>query len=164
MAITRPVRLLGLAAMMMWIFFIYQALKPTRHVERHSPEDSLPSFERDPMNDREFPLLVLCVIPETDLYVSQQRRVSRTVSYAEHQNSMRQGSRSLHESRPHYCRLYATRRWMAWYRLCVISSEHGTTSSTTLGPSSTMSRSRRNSRGRRGQLQRQSVDTVRQIS
>lgn len=52
MAIARPVRVLGLAAAMMWCFFLYQIFKPGSNM---SAPLGLPSNERDPLLDRELP-------------------------------------------------------------------------------------------------------------
>lgn len=52
MAIARPVRVLGLAAAMMWCFFLYQIFKPGSSVTMPS---SIPNNERDPLLDRELP-------------------------------------------------------------------------------------------------------------
>lgn len=48
MAIARPVRVLGLAAIFMWCFFIWQIFSPS---VPYSGSDS-PIYERDPNLDR----------------------------------------------------------------------------------------------------------------
>jgi len=51
MAIARPVRALGLVALVMWCFFIWQLFKPTSsHIRPADP--NLASLERDPNHDR----------------------------------------------------------------------------------------------------------------
>lgn len=50
MAIARPVRVLGLAAVMMWCFFLYQVFKPGSGIKTPL---GIPNNERDPLLDRE---------------------------------------------------------------------------------------------------------------
>ncbi|KAK4646297.1 putative mannosyltransferase ktr4 [Podospora pseudocomata] len=50
MAIARPVRVLGFAAVVMWFFFIWQVLKPTSP-PKHKAKEIIKSFERDPNLD-----------------------------------------------------------------------------------------------------------------
>lgn len=50
MAIARPVRVLGLAAIMMWCFFLYQVFKPGGSIKTPL---GIPNNERDPLLDRE---------------------------------------------------------------------------------------------------------------
>lgn len=51
MAIARPVRALGLAAVLMWCFFLYTILKPSPGL--HGPGGSVRGgYERDPNLDR----------------------------------------------------------------------------------------------------------------
>ena len=59
MAVARPVRVLGLAAVFMWIFFIYTMFypKPTMQsggngIAKGGKGKTPPSFEHDPMLDR----------------------------------------------------------------------------------------------------------------
>lgn len=51
MAIARPVRALGLAAILMWCFFLYQIFKPGTSISQSS---DIVSDERDPNLDRKF--------------------------------------------------------------------------------------------------------------
>lgn len=50
MAVARPVRVLGLAAIMMWCFFLYQVFKPGTGIKTPL---GIPNNERDPLLDRE---------------------------------------------------------------------------------------------------------------
>lgn len=50
MAIARPVRALGLAAVLMWCFFLYTILKPSPGL--HGPGGSVRGYEKDPNLDR----------------------------------------------------------------------------------------------------------------
>lgn len=50
MAIARPVRVLGLAAVMMWCFFLYQVFSPGSPLPLPS---SIPQNEKEPLLDRE---------------------------------------------------------------------------------------------------------------
>jgi mannosyltransferase len=52
MAIARPVRALGFAAVFMWCFFIWQIFKPTGRPVMPS-RSGITNFERDPNLDRE---------------------------------------------------------------------------------------------------------------
>jgi mannosyltransferase len=54
MAIARPVRALGLAAIVMWCFFIWQLFKPTASPAGPG-KTGLSSSERDPNLDRKNP-------------------------------------------------------------------------------------------------------------
>lgn len=56
MAIARPVRVLGLAAAMMWCFFLYQIFKPGSSIKAPT---GIPNNERDPLLDREKPIVPL---------------------------------------------------------------------------------------------------------
>lgn len=49
MAIARPVRALGLAAILMWCFFLWTIWRPAAPL---GPGDSLKNLERDPNLDR----------------------------------------------------------------------------------------------------------------
>lgn len=49
MAIARPIRVLGLAAICLWCFFLYQIFGPTRYPK--GPGDLLTNLERDPQLD-----------------------------------------------------------------------------------------------------------------
>jgi hypothetical protein len=51
MAIARPVRALGLAALVMWCFFIWQLMKPTGSL-LSSGASRYSAFKRDPNLDR----------------------------------------------------------------------------------------------------------------
>lgn len=53
MAVARPVRVLGLAAVMMWCFFLYQVFKPGSSIKAPL---GIPNNERDPLLDRELQL------------------------------------------------------------------------------------------------------------
>lgn len=50
MAIARPIRVLGLAAIGLWVFFLYQVFGPTKYPK--GPGDTLENMERDPNLDR----------------------------------------------------------------------------------------------------------------
>lgn len=50
MAVARPVRVLGLAAVMMWCFFLYQVFKPGVPIPLPS---GIPKNEKEPLLDRE---------------------------------------------------------------------------------------------------------------
>lgn len=50
MAIARPVRTLGLLAVVLWCFFLYQLFKPTASI--FGPAGRYANFERDPNLDR----------------------------------------------------------------------------------------------------------------
>lgn len=52
MAVARPVRVLGLAAVMMWCFFLYQIFSPGSSIKAPL---GIPNNERDPLLDRELP-------------------------------------------------------------------------------------------------------------
>jgi len=52
MAIARPVRALGLAAIVMWIFFLWQMFSPSAPI-RKPGDDYNGIYERDPNLDRE---------------------------------------------------------------------------------------------------------------
>jgi len=54
MAIARPVRALGLVALVIWVFFIWQVLKPTgsKPIVLGPNGETIKSFERDPNMDR----------------------------------------------------------------------------------------------------------------
>lgn len=49
MAIARPIRVLGLAAIGLWVFFLYQVFGPA-HVPK-GPGDTLENIDRDPNLD-----------------------------------------------------------------------------------------------------------------
>lgn len=51
MAIARPVRALGLAAIVMWCFFVWQLIKPTASPVKVN-DGLIPSFAHDPNLDR----------------------------------------------------------------------------------------------------------------
>lgn len=53
MAIARPVRTLGLLAVVLWCFFLYQLFKPTASI--FGPAGRYANFERDPNLDRKEP-------------------------------------------------------------------------------------------------------------
>lgn len=55
MAIARPIRVLGLVAIGLWVFFLYQVFGPAK-VPR-GPGDTLENMERDPNLDR---MLLFC--------------------------------------------------------------------------------------------------------
>lgn len=59
MAIARPVRVLGLAAIMMWCFFLYQVFKPGGSIKTPL---GIPNNERDPLLDRELPSLTSLIL------------------------------------------------------------------------------------------------------
>lgn len=50
MAIARPVRVLGLLALGLWVFFIYQVWGPAKIPK--GPGDTLANMDRDPNLDR----------------------------------------------------------------------------------------------------------------
>ena len=50
MAIARPIRVLGLVAIGLWIFFIYQVWGPKKYPK--GPGDTLENMDRDPNLDR----------------------------------------------------------------------------------------------------------------
>lgn len=50
MAIAKPIRVLGLAAIGLWIFFLYQIFGPTKYPK--GPGDTLKNMDRDPNLDR----------------------------------------------------------------------------------------------------------------
>lgn len=50
MAVARPVRVLGLAAVMMWCFFLYQVFKPGSPIPLPG---GIPKNEKEPLLDRE---------------------------------------------------------------------------------------------------------------
>lgn len=52
MAIARPIRVLGLVAIGLWVFFLYQIFGPARIPK--GPGDSIKNLMRDPNLDREF--------------------------------------------------------------------------------------------------------------
>ncbi len=63
MALARPVRALGIAAALLWIFFLYKIFMPSSPLVRPG---NLPSDERDPNLDRECgPCLCLPLIETT---------------------------------------------------------------------------------------------------
>lgn len=51
MGLARPVRMLGLVAVVLWCFFLYQLFKPTASI--FGPAGRYANFERDPNLDRE---------------------------------------------------------------------------------------------------------------
>lgn len=53
MAIARPVRALGLVAVVLWVFFLYQIFGTSKNKIPEGPGDSLKHLERDPNLDRE---------------------------------------------------------------------------------------------------------------
>lgn len=57
MAIARPIRVLGLLAVVLWVFFLYQIFGPTRYPK--GPGDTLKNMDRDPNLDRTFPMYSL---------------------------------------------------------------------------------------------------------
>jgi mannosyltransferase len=50
MAIARPIRVLGLLAVGLWVFFLYQVWGPPKYPK--GPGDTLENMERDPNLDR----------------------------------------------------------------------------------------------------------------
>lgn len=66
MAVARPVRVLGLAAVMMWCFFLYQVFKPGSPIPLPS---GIPKNEKEPLLDRES----LCPDPAHRLAFTQSR-------------------------------------------------------------------------------------------
>ncbi len=58
MAIARPIRILGLAAIGLWIFLLYQVFGPDKATK--SPTDTLQNMERDPLLD-----CTLCFLPSS---------------------------------------------------------------------------------------------------
>lgn len=50
MAVARPIRVLGLLAIGLWMFFLYQVFGPARG--NRGPGDTLDNPERDPNLDR----------------------------------------------------------------------------------------------------------------
>lgn len=60
MAVARPVRVLGLAAVMMWCFFLYQVFKPGVPIPLPS---GIPKNEKEPLLDRELLFLSLRLTP-----------------------------------------------------------------------------------------------------
>lgn len=50
MAIARPIRVLGLVAIGLWVFFLYQVFGPAKIPK--GPGDTLENMERDPNLDR----------------------------------------------------------------------------------------------------------------
>lgn len=56
MAVARPVRVLGLAAVMMWCFFLYQVFKPGSPIPL---APGIPKNEKEPLLDRKSPPLSL---------------------------------------------------------------------------------------------------------
>jgi mannosyltransferase len=59
MAIARPIRVLALAAIGLWVFFIYQVFGPEKAPK--PPGETLENMERDPLLDRMRPLYGLLV-------------------------------------------------------------------------------------------------------
>lgn len=55
MAIARPVRALGLAAILMWCYFLYTVLRPGPSIK--SSADFKGTIDRDPQLDRKHRLL-----------------------------------------------------------------------------------------------------------
>lgn len=95
MAIARPVRALGLAALLMWIFFLYTILKPTPGLVG---PDKYKTFERDPQLDR---MLVSnpihhASVPGTDRFYFQPSRNPKE-NYGERRKTMRQTRRTPRE-------------------------------------------------------------------
>jgi hypothetical protein len=61
MAIARPIRVLGLIAIGLWIFFLYQVFGPTKYPK--GPGDTLKNMDRDPNLDRmRFHVLLLAIV------------------------------------------------------------------------------------------------------
>lgn len=60
MAVARPVRVLGLAAIMMWVFFLYQIFAPGSGIKAPS---GIPKNERDPLLDRKSPCQRNALLP-----------------------------------------------------------------------------------------------------
>lgn len=58
MAVARPIRVLGLLAMGLWVFFVYQVFGPER-IPR-GPGDTLANPERDPNLDRMRRVFCVC--------------------------------------------------------------------------------------------------------
>ena len=77
MAIARPVRALGLAAIVMWCFFLYTILKPSPGLQ--GPGGSVRGgYERDPNLDRtpttrSFRVPLLRLVPNADAGNSHRR-------------------------------------------------------------------------------------------
>lgn len=63
MAIARPIRVLGLLALGLWIFFFYQVFGRTRYPK--GPGDTLEHMDRDPNLDRKLPPLPAQRSPDT---------------------------------------------------------------------------------------------------
>lgn len=60
MAIARPVRVLGLAAIIVWCLFLYHMFRPSVTLSRggtSSPPTKIENMEHDPMLDRKLALL-----------------------------------------------------------------------------------------------------------
>lgn len=74
MAVARPVRVLGLAAVMMWCFFLYQVFKPGSPIPLPS---GIPKNEKEPLLDRESPRLAW---PGLSVLAPTVGRVTITVS------------------------------------------------------------------------------------
>jgi hypothetical protein len=71
MAIARPIRVLGLVAIGLWIFFIYQVFGPTKYPK--GPGDTLENMDRDPNLDRMHHDISLFAIGFTDTFCSYGR-------------------------------------------------------------------------------------------
>lgn len=70
MAIARPVRALGLAAIIVWCLFLYHMFRPSVTLSgggASSPLGKIENMERDPMNDRMLNLSLVLPI-ELPLY------------------------------------------------------------------------------------------------
>lgn len=151
MAVARPVRVLGLAAILMWCFFLYQIFAPGSSVKMPS---GIPKNERDPLLDREPPSP--CKPPSLGCYWLTSSRlrpvqlpVNQKVSCTVPAPTMRPTRRTPPASTPRCWPSSETKNCRACCRLWATSNGLGTTNSTTLGPFSTMSHSRKSSRRRR---------------
>jgi mannosyltransferase len=56
MAIARPIRVLAIVAVVLWVFFLYQIFGPTRYPKGPGDRVTLKNMDRDPNLDREFPV------------------------------------------------------------------------------------------------------------
>lgn len=162
MAIARPVRALGLAAVLMWCFFLYTILKPSPGL--HGPGGSVRGgYERDPNLDRMptpslFRASPLRPIPNAD--AGQQPQESQKANYGGPRTTMRRTLSTRRESTPPFWPWCETKSWKACCNPCATLSGRGTTSSTIRGLFSTTSPSTRSLRGRLERPPTPSADMV----